>query len=401
MKYIKRNLELIREHLGYPVIRELQSASDVKTLIGGKAVLLFCSNNYLGLSNHPRVIKASLEALNRYGLGAGGSRLLSGNMSVHRELEEAIAKDKHTDACIVFAAGFQTNIGVIDAFVNLFGKDQFGFSKLTTTIFSDEFNHASILDACKLSRAEVIVYKHKDVNDLREKMSRCNSDRKLIVTDGVFSMEGDLTPLDKIVDLACDFDATVMVDDAHGTGVLGKNGGGIVEHFDLHGKVQIIMGTFSKALGAMGGFIAGEKDFVDFLRIGARSYMFSAGISPVIAAGVREGLEVIKTEPDLRSKLWNNTEYFRKVLKENNIYFFNSETPIVPLFIGDEKKCIVATEKLFDRGFFVSCARWPAVPKNASRIRVTISANHTTDQIDSLVVACVDVWQELGLSHLS
>ncbi|MFH1534655.1 MAG: 8-amino-7-oxononanoate synthase [Patescibacteria group bacterium] len=396
MKEIEKNLKLIEDKLIYPQIRLFSSAPDTEVEVDGRRVLMFCSNNYLGLANHPKVKEATKKAIDKYGVGSGGSRILSGNYDIHQELENELADFKGGEDAIIFPSGFGTNLGVIPAIMNLFGNSILKVFKGKGVIFSDELNHASIVDGCRSSKSKLVIYKHKDMMDLEKKLKMFKRKRKLIVTDTIFSMDGDILPLDKIVDLAQKYDAMTMVDEAHATGVMGKRGAGAVEHFNLEGRIDIVMGTLSKALGSLGGYIIGSKELVKYLRVAARSYMFSTAIPPAYAASVIAAIKIIRSNPEIRQNLWNNVRYLKEGLHESGFSTLDSETQIIPILVGDEKKAIEMSKLLFDKGVYAPCARWPAVPLGLSRIRVTVLANHTKEQIDTFVEKCKEARDEIN-----
>ena len=358
--------------------------------IGGRKLLMFSSNNYLGIANNPEIIKSASAALNRYGLGSGGSRLLSGNIDIHNELEKTIADFKNQESAIVFLAGYMANVGAIPAIVNHYTiSSKLIFIKKIeryndSAIFSDELNHASIVDGVRLSKAERLVYKHNDMEDLENLLKKCKNKGRLIVTDGVFSMDGDIAPVDKLVRLAKQYDALLMVDDAHASGVLGKNGRGTGEYFNVEDKIDIVMGTFTKAFGGIGGFISGSKELTDYLRISARTYVFSAPPPPVISAGLIKSIKIVKESNYLREKLWSNVNYLRAGLKDLGFTVLG-ETQILPVLIGDEDKAIKISRKLFENGIFAPAVRWPAVSKGNSRLRLTVMASHTKEHIIKLL----------------
>jgi len=397
MEQIKRILRWTEEHGLYPDTKIVSSAPSPEITIGEKSYISFCSNNYLGLSIHPEVKQASIEAIQKYGTGAGGARLVSGTYEVHIELEKVIAKFKCAEDAMVFSAGYLVNIGTISALMDLPATDFFSLFKQKGIILSDELNHASIVDGCRLSHAKKVIYKHRDMGDLKSKLKKYKRKRKLIVTDGVFSMDGDIAPLPDIVMLAKKYNAMIMVDDAHSTGVLGKNGRGTAEHFGLEGKVDIYMGTLSKALGGAGGFVAGNKELIKYLRIRARSYVFSTAMPPGVAGGLLTAFKQIENNPVLREKLWRNADYLRTSLKKEGFSTLESETQIIPMLIGDEENAMKTAKLLFEKGIFVAPIGWPAVPKKKARIRFTVMALHTREQIDFLIKECVDVGRTLRI----
>lgn len=330
--------------------------------INHKEHLIFCSNNYLGLAKHPKVTEASIKAIKEFGFGAGASRLISGNTVIHEELEKMIAKFKGRDAAIVFSTGYMANLGVISSLV---GEND--------TIIIDRLNHASIVDACRLSKAKLQVYPHKDMAALEKILKRSDKFKKrLIVTDSLFSMDGDIAPLPQIVKLAKEYNAITMIDEAHATGTLGENGKGAEEHFGIEGQIDIVMGTLSKAIGSLGGFVAGSQELINYLRNRARSFIYTTALPPAACAAALAAIEIIENEPELVRNLRMNSRFLGK------------ETPIIPILIGDADKTTEVSQKLFDRGIFVSGIRPPTVPKGESRLRITVSAVHTKEEIECL-----------------
>ena len=377
---IKNLLSLVEKKVGYPDIKTLSSATDAEVIVNGKKILMFGSYNYLGLANNIEVKETAREFIANFGIGTGGVRLLTGNMVIHEDMEKLLADFVGHDASMSIASGFGTNAGVIPAVANLLGFDKF-INARNLVIFSDEYNHASIVDGCRLSKAIVKIYRHNDINHLEQQLVKYKKYRKLIITDGVFSMDGDVAKLDKIIDLAKEYGALTMVDDAHSIGVLGKNGAGTAEHFDRLGQVDINMGTFSKGLGVSGGFVAGNNDLIKFLKIACRTYMFSDSLSPAIVGGIVGSLNFIKNNPEIREDLKNNYTFFNSELQKMGFSTFNSTTQIVPLFVGDDKKTMDFFRELFNYGIFAPAVRWPAVPKKTGRIRFSIMATHRKEQI--------------------
>lgn len=356
----------------YRELRTVEGEQDSSVLINGKRVLMFSSNNYLGLANHPGIKKASMDAALYYGTGSGGSRLISGSMEVHRTLEKELALFKGTDRALLFSSGYHANVGAISA---LAGEGDL--------ILSDEFNHASIVDGCRLSRGEVRVYKHGDMNSLKEILRRSSKfKRRLIVTDSVFSVDGDIAPLPDIVDLAEKYSALVMVDDAHGTGVLGKNGKGAIEHFGLEGKVEIQMGTLGKALGSFGAYIAGSEDLIQYLVNKTRSLLYTTALPPSVCGSALAALKILRERPELVSQLRNNASYFRKGMRDLGYPISESGTPILPLILRDPFVTMNMARSLFDEGVYVQGIRPPTVPEGTSRLRITLMASHTREQLD-------------------
>ena len=356
----------------YREMRTVEGEQDSSVVINGKRVLMFSSNNYLGLANHPGLKKASMDAALYYGTGSGGSRLISGSMEVHRTLEKALALFKGTDGALLFSSGYHANVGAISA---LAGEGDL--------ILSDEFNHASIVDGCRLSRGEVRVYKHGDMNSLKEILRRSSKfKQRLIVTDSVFSVDGDIAPLPDIVDLAEKYSALVMVDDAHGTGVLGKKGKGAIEHFGLEGKVEIQMGTLGKALGSFGAYIAGSEDLIQYLVNKTRSLLYTTALPPSVCGSALAALKILGERPELVSQLRNNASYFRKGMRDLGYPISESGTPILPLILRDPFVTMNMARSLFDEGVYVQGIRPPTVPEGTSRLRITLMASHTREQLD-------------------
>jgi 8-amino-7-oxononanoate synthase len=356
----------------YRELRSVEGEQDSSVVINGKRVLMFSSNNYLGLANHPELKKASMDAASRYGTGSGGSRLISGNMEVHLTLEKELALFKGTERALLFNSGYHANIGAISALV---GEGD--------VILSDELNHASIVDGCRLSKGEVRIYKHADMNSLKEMLRRSSRFRKrLIVTDSVFSMDGDIAPLPDIVDLAEKYSALVMVDEAHGTGILGKNGKGAIEHFGLDGRVDIQMGTLGKALGSFGAYIAGSEDLIHYLVNKARSLLYTTALPPSVCGSALAALKILGEKPELVNQVKNNANYFRKGMRDLGFSIPESETPILPLVLGDPSTTMNMAQGLFDKGIYVQGIRPPTVPDRTSRLRITLMATHTKEQLD-------------------
>jgi 8-amino-7-oxononanoate synthase len=356
----------------YRQLSTVEGEQDTSVIINGKRVLMFSSNNYLGLANHPELKKASMEAASRYGTGSGGSRLISGNMEVHRTLEKELALFKGTEKALLFNSGYHANVGTISA-----------FTAEGDVILSDELNHASIVDGCRLSKAEVRIYKHADMNSLEEILRRSSKFRKrLIVTDSVFSMDGDITPLPDIVGLAEKYSALVMVDDAHGTGVLGKKGKGAIEHFGLDGRVDIQMGTLGKALGSFGAYIAGSEDLFHYLVNKARSLLYTTALPPSVCGSALAALKILGEQPELVSQLRNNAVYFREGMRGLGYVIPEGETPILPLILGDPFMTMNMARNLFDEGIYVQGIRSPTVPDETSRLRITVMATHTVEELD-------------------
>lgn len=392
VQYIKDLLNTIRQKGLYPDVKVIEGIAGLpKVRIGGIDYLQFCSANYLGLTTNQEIIKAIKDGIDRYGIHPTGSRLVSGTQDIHIELERKLAEFKKTPDSMVLVGGVMANMGVIPAvadlpFASLSSVIDSLLGRMKTVIFSDKLNHASIIDGIKLAKTQVEVYRHKDTDDLEKRLRRHKNARKFIITDGVFSMNGDIAPLPKIVAISKEYGAFVMVDDAHGTGILGENGRGTVEHFGLSSNdIAIHMGTFSKAFGVSGGYIAGDKDLVDYLRVATRTYMFTGGFLGGLAAGVLAAITLVDEGSGLRKQLWENTAYLRKGLKRLGYNTLGSETPIVPILIGDEQKAIALYEKLFANRIFAPCFRWPATAKGEAIIRFTVTALHTREHLDVLL----------------
>ncbi len=386
---LQEEIENLKDEGLYTNIRTLESPQGAWVEIDGKEKLNFCSNNYLGLANHPEVSKAAQRAIEEYGVGPGAVRTIAGTMELHRELEEKLADFKKAEATITFQSGFNANLAVIPALMTK--KD---------IIISDELNHASIIDGCRLSGAEIRVYDHADLESLREvlaKASEDNPEKILIVTDGVFSMDGDIAPLPGIVELAKEFEAIVMVDDAHGEGVLGSHGRGIVDHFELHGEVDIEIGTFSKAFGTVGGCAAGSKTLIEYLEQRARPFLFSSAVTPADVAATIAAIEILKRDDELVEKLWNNKEIFQDNMKNAGFDVGKTVTPITPVMIGEAKKAQKFSERLMEEGIFATAIGFPTVPKGKARIRVMLSATHSQDDLEFALDKFKKIGRELKL----
>ena len=354
-------------------LRVVDSYNGSRITMNHRELLLLCSNDYLGLANHPALRQAALQAMERYGFGAGASRLVSGTSALHQALENRLALFKGTEAALVFNSGYAANTGIIPAIV--------GIGDL---ILSDSLNHASIVDGCRLSKAQVKVYPHKDSVQVEMLLkNNLQARRKLIVTDGVFSMDGDIAPLPDLVYLSEKYGAILMVDDAHGTGVLGQTGKGTVEHFGLSGRVHIQMGTLGKALGSFGAYAAGSKELIDFLINSSRSFIYSTALPSSVCAASLAAIDVLEQEPERRERLWNNRNQFENGLRSIGISTGASETPIIPVIIGDSGRALKVAEKLFEYGIYATAIRPPTVPADAARIRTTVSAAHSDADIDS------------------
>ncbi|MDP1746179.1 MAG: pyridoxal phosphate-dependent aminotransferase family protein [Bacteroidota bacterium] len=365
----------IKKHGYYPFFREIESAQDTEVLIKGKKILMFGSNSYLGLTNHPKTKEAAINAIKKYGTGCAGSRFLNGTIDLHIQLENVLADFVGKPAAIVFSTGLQSNLGTVST---LTGRNDY--------ILIDELDHASIIDGCRLSFSKTIKYKHNDIDDLENILKSLPSEGiKLIVVDGVFSMEGDVANLPQIVKVAEKYSASIMVDEAHSLGVFSKNGSGVSAHFGLTDKIDIIMGTFSKSLASVGGFIASDEHTINYLKHQSRSLMFSASISPANAASVLAAIEIIKAEPERIEQLWKNTRYALKSLKDLGFDVGKTETPIIPIYVRDDVKTFKLTKMLQDDGVFVNPVVSPAVKSDSSLIRFSLMATHTSQQIDMAI----------------
>jgi len=355
---------------------------DAWVTIGGRRLLNFCANNYLGLANHPRLRQAAKNAVDKYGVGPGAVRTIAGTMSLHTELEQRLAAFKQAEACITFQSGFAANLATIPALV---GRGD--------VIFSDELNHASIIDGSRLSRAKVVRYAHNDPDDLRRKIvAETDFRRRLIVTDGVFSMDGDIAPLDRLCDIAEEQDILLMVDDAHGEGVLGNGGRGIVDHFGLHGRVDVEVGTLSKAFGVMGGLVAGKKTIVEWLSQRGRPFLFSSALTVPDTAACIEAVTMLQESGELVEALWSNAEIFKKGMQELGFDTGHTQTPIVPVMLGEAPLAQSFSRRLFEQGVFAMAIGFPTVPQGKARIRVMNSAAHSRSDLET----ALDVFERVG-----
>jgi glycine C-acetyltransferase len=370
--WIKKQVEDLKEQHLYNNILTIESAVGPEIVISGKTLLNFCSNNYLGLANNPEMKKAAIEAINKYGIGPAAVRTIAGTTVLHKELEKALAEFKKAEAVITFQSGFSANIAVIPALV---GEGDM--------IFSDELNHASIIDGCKLSKAEVIRYAHINPTDLEEKLKAAPKEtKKLVITDGVFSMDGDIAPLDKIYAVTSKYGAMLMVDDAHGEGVLGESGRGIVDHFKLHGKVDIEVGTMSKAFGVVGGFAAGKTEIIEWLSQRGRPFLFSSAMTIPDVAACTAAVKLLTNSGDLVKKLWQNADYLRAGLKKLGFDTGNSISPIIPLMLGESKLAQDFSKELFAEGLFAKAIVYTTVAQGKARIRIMNSAGHTKKHLE-------------------
>ncbi len=397
MKRIRQVMDVFKQKGLYPFVHVATSPCDREMDVDGKKILMFGSYNYLGLANHPKIKQAIKDGLEKYGVGAGGVRLLSGTYDIHLELEKEVASLTRHEAALTIPSGFGTNTGVIPGFMNLLGLIKKSPFVRKGIILSDQLNHASIVDGARLSYAKTVPYKHVDILDLEKKLKKYKSRRKLIITDGVFSMDGDVAPLARIVELAKHYNALTMVDDAHAFGVIGDSGSGSAEYCGVAGQIDINMGTFSKGLGIVGGFVSGSKEMIEYLRIATRSYVFSDAIPPSIACGIKKAIDLIKEEPERRINVIKKANNLRGHLEKLGFYTYGSTTQIVPVQIGKDEDSIKASEMLFERNIYIPAVRWPAVPKNDSRLRLAVMANHTQDDIEKLIDSLKEVAYELGV----
>ncbi|HCJ58549.1 MAG TPA: 8-amino-7-oxononanoate synthase [Clostridiaceae bacterium] len=388
LDFMTQRLNELKEQGVYRKLAVLEGPSGARSVINGKEVINLSSNNYLGLANHPRLKKAAMEALEKWGVGAGAVRTIIGNMSIHEELEAKLAEFKHVEAVLVFQSGFTANAGVIPAVVDK-----------GDIIISDELNHASIIDGCRLSRADVVRYKHSDMEDLERVINEVkdNYNTKLIITDGVFSMDGDVAKLPEIVDLAEKYSCLTYVDDAHASGVLGKSGRGSADHFGLHGRVDIQIGTLSKAIGVVGGYVAGRKNLIEWLNHRGRPFLFSTAAPPSVAAACLEAIKILSESTELTDRLWENARYLKKGLKDLGFNTGNSETPITPVIAGDDKLAIELSKKLFEEGVFAQSIVFPTVPRGGARVRTIVTAAHTKADLDETIRAFEKVGKGLKL----
>lgn len=377
----------LREKGLYPFFRPIESGQDTTVMIEGKEVLMFGSNSYLGLTNHPKIKEASKAAIDKYGSGCAGSRFLNGTLDIHLQLERRLAAFVGKESALIFSTGFQVNIGVLSCIT---GRNDY--------LILDEYNHASIIDGTRLSFSKTIKYAHNDMHDLRARLKLLPKDAvKLIAVDGIFSMEGDIVKLPEIVEIAEEFGANIFVDDAHSLGVIGLNGAGTASHFNLTDKVDLIMGTFSKSLASLGGFIAGDEVMIDFIRHRARALVFSASMTPASVASVLAALDIIEEDPALIDRLWKNTNYAKKLLCDAGFDLGKTESPILPIYIRDNEKTFAITRRLQDTGLFVNPVVSPAVPSDASLIRFSLMASHTFEQIDEAVSKLSEAFQALSV----
>ena len=393
LSYLTEQLDQLKQKGTHFRLRVLDDEQAPVCTFDGKKVINLASNNYLGLTTHPKLREAALEATRKYGVGSGAVRTIAGTMKIHMELEEKIARFKNVEACVVFQSGFAANAGTVSA---VLGREDF--------IISDELNHASIIDGARLSRATIKVFRHKDVAHAEEMLKEVAGQpgHKLLISDGVFSMDGDVVPLPGLCDLAEKYGAIMMVDDAHASGVLGRNGRGTIDHFKVHGRVDIQVGTLSKAIGALGGYVCGSRDLIDFLYHRARPFLFSTSHPPSVAASCIAAFEVLEQEPERIEKLWQNTRYWKKELGNlgYNIGGVNtpaSETPITPIIIGEGKLTMEFSRELFQEGVMGTGIGFPTVPEGKARVRTIVTATHTREELDRALEVLERVGKRMGI----
>jgi 8-amino-7-oxononanoate synthase len=386
MDYIVKKLNKIKESGLYRELKYIETAQSPRVKINGKNFILLGSNNYLGLCNDKRLKKAAIDAINKYGVGSGGSRLTTGSYDIHKQLEEKIAAFKNTEASIVFNTGYMANVGIISSICN---KDW--------VIFSDKLNHASIVDGCLLSRAKLIRYKHCDMNDLSYKVNKFKGINNLIVTDGVFSMDGDIAPLEDIVKIARRQNIMTMVDDAHAAGVLGENGSGTASYFNVDGKIDIMMGTLSKSAASEGGYAAGKRNLIDYLKNSARSFIYSTSISPSAIAVSIKALEIIENDTVRRLQLLDLSNWLKIKLKTMGFDIPNTKTPIIPIIVGAEDKTVEFSKRLLQECIYIPAIRPPSVPKGTSRLRISLMATHSKEDLNEVLIKLESIGKELNI----
>jgi glycine C-acetyltransferase len=388
LAYLGEQLESWKRTGTYQRLRVLESESAAESRFDGKDVINLASNNYLGLTTHPKLREAALEATRRYGVGSGAVRTISGTMTLHMQLEERIARFKNVEACVVFQSGFAANAGTVAAVLT--PEDH---------IISDELNHASIIDGCRLSRAKIHVFPHKDTAAAGQKLAALDGQpgRKLLITDGVFSMDGDIGPLPGLVEAAEKHGAIMMVDDAHSSGVLGRNGRGTIDHFGLHGRVHIQVGTLSKAIGVLGGYVCGSRNLIEFLYHRARPFLFSTSHPPAVAASCIAAFDVLEEEPERIQKLWDNTRYFKQGLAGSGFNTGVSETPITPVIVGEARIAHALSAELFKEGVLATGIGFPTAPEGKARVRTIVTATHTRAELDRALEVFERVGKKLGI----
>jgi glycine C-acetyltransferase len=387
LSYLGDELNALKEQNLYRRLRVLDDEQKAHTTVDHKSVVNLSSNNYLGLTTHPRLRQKALEAVQAFGVGTGSVRTIAGTMAMHMELERKLAEFKKVEAVVVFQSGFTANAGTVSAILT---KDD--------VVISDELNHASIIDGCRLSRAAVKVFPHKDVAAARRIVTALPAaQRKLLITDGVFSMDGDLGPLPELCALAEETGCIMMVDDAHASGVFGKNGRGTIDHFGMHGRVDVQVGTLSKAIGALGGYVAGTRNLIEFLCHRARPFLFSTSHPPAVAAACIAAIDVLMEEPEIIDRLWDNTRFFKNGLEQLGFDTGVSESPITPVIAGDSARAMALSDRLFEEGVFAQGIAFPTVAKDKARVRTIVTATHTREDLQFALDAFGKVGKELGL----
>ncbi|MBB5058629.1 glycine C-acetyltransferase [Granulicella aggregans] len=393
LAHLTAQMDALKQGGTYFKLRVLDDEQGPVCSYDGRRVINLSSNNYLGLCEHPKLKEAAIAATQKYGAGSGAVRTIAGTMRIHMELEEKIAAFKNVEACVVFQSGFTANAGTVSS---ILGKEDF--------ILSDELNHASIIDGARLSRAKIKVFRHKDVAHAEELLREIENEpgRKLIITDGVFSMDGDIGPVDKLADLAEKYGAIMMVDDAHASGVLGRNGRGSVDHFGAHGRVDVQVGTLSKAIGSLGGYVCGSRDLIDYLYHRARPFLFSTSHPPSVAASCIAAFDILENEPERIERLWSNTAYFKQQLADagfdvGGVTTPKSETPITPIIIGDGRRTMDYSKALFEAGVMATGIAFPTVPEGRARVRTIMTSEHTREQIDQALEIFVSVAKKTGI----
>jgi glycine C-acetyltransferase len=387
LSFLGEELSALKAQGLYRTLRVLDGEQAARTMVDGRSVVNLSSNNYLGLTTHPKLKRKALDALERFGVGTGSVRTIAGTMELHMELERRLAEFKKTEATVVFQSGFAANAGTVAAVLT---KDDI--------VISDELNHASIIDGCRLSRASIKVFPHRDVKAARDVLKDLpRTARKLLITDGVFSMDGDLGALPELCDLAEEFGCIMMVDDAHASGVFGKNGRGTIDHFGLHGRVDVQVGTLSKAIGALGGYVAGSKNLIEFLHHRGRPFLFSTSHPPSVAASCLAAIDVLLEEPRLIDTLWNNTKFFKAGLRDLGFNTGTSQSPITPVIAGEATLAMKLSDRLFEEGVFAQGIGFPTVARDKARVRTIVTATHTQADLQFALDAFAKVGRELSL----
>jgi glycine C-acetyltransferase len=389
LAYLGEELDSLKKQNLYRRLRILDGEQKAHTTFDHRSVVNLSSNNYLGLTTHPRLRARALEALQTYGVGSGSVRTIAGTMAIHMELERRLAEFKQVEAVVVFQSGFTANAGTVSAILT---KED--------VVISDELNHASIIDGCRLSRATIKVFPHKDVDGARRIIKDLPpAQRRLLITDGVFSMDGDLGPLPALCELAEETGCIMMVDDAHASGVFGKNGRGTIDHFGMHGRVDVQVGTLSKAIGALGGYVAGSRNLIEFLYQRARPFLFSTSHPPAVAAACIAALDVLLEHPEIMEQLWDNTRFFKTGLERLGFNTGISESPITPVIAGDSAKANTLSDRLFEEGVFAQAIGYPTVARDKARVRTIVTATHTREDLQYALDAFAKVGREIGLIH--